>query len=428
MVIVKRTSYSFLIIGLVVFTAFNSCRSVRSYNSKPLKNQIFANEKDQVDFEHRVYHVNDSLTRIYFKISTENLLFKRIDTTSNFYANLLVGCKVLPEINSRTIIDSASVGLSFKFPEPGKDKFVEGVFSLKIKPTNFAYVDLWAIDNYKNLKHSKPIIINKKSRNVGQYYIVSINNKINYTNNFFAGEVVKIESNINQGQIVYVDCFLKEYGPALPPFSTAKPDEFKYKPDSTFTLRLENSTELKMPSRGFYHIRSSSTEKEGLSLYVFEKAYPGVSDIGEMVNCTRYIMNKVEFENCKNASDQKLCIDNFWLAIGGSNERAKELLRKYYNRVMQANKAYTSYTQGWKTDRGMIYVNFGDPVNLYRSKNEEIWIYGPETDANSLKFIFRKTENPFSENDYILQRSYIYQAPWFDMVDYWRQGRINLDK
>jgi GWxTD domain-containing protein len=427
-VIVKRTSYSFLIIGLVVFTAFNSCRSVRSYNSKPLKNQIFANEKDQVDFEHRVYHVNDSLTRIYFKISTENLLFKRIDTTSNFYANLLVGCKVLPEINSRTIIDSASVGLSFKFPEPGKDKFVEGVFSLKIKPTNFAYVDLWAIDNYKNLKHSKPIIINKKSRNVGQYYIVSINNKINYTNNFFAGEVVKIESNINQGQIVYVDCFLKEYGPALPPFSTAKPDEFKYKPDSTFTLRLENSTELKMPSRGFYHIRSSSTEKEGLSLYVFEKAYPGVSDIGEMVNCTRYIMNKVEFENCKNASDQKLCIDNFWLAIGGSNERAKELLRKYYNRVMQANKAYTSYTQGWKTDRGMIYVNFGDPVNLYRSKNEEIWIYGPETDANSLKFIFRKTENPFSENDYILQRSYIYQAPWFDMVDYWRQGRINLDK
>ncbi|MBK7817199.1 MAG: GWxTD domain-containing protein [Sphingobacteriaceae bacterium] len=334
----------------------------------------------------------------------------------------------MPEINSRAIIDSASVGMSFKFPESGKDKFVEGVFSLKVKPTNFAYVDLWVIDNYKNLKHSNPVVINKRNRNVAQYYMVYGNNKVNYSNNFYAGDIVKIESNVNKGQIIYVDCFFKEFGPALPPFSTAKADEFKYKPDSTFTIRLEKSAELTMPTKGFYHLRSLSAEQDGLSLFTFEKAYPGVSDIGEMINCTRYIMNKIEFENCKNASDQKLCIDNFWLTIGGSNERAKELLRKYYNRVTEANKAYTSYTQGWKTDRGMIYVNFGDPVNLYRSKNEEIWIYGPENDANSLKFIFKKTENPFSDNDYILQRSYIYQAPWFDYVDFWRQGRINLDK
>lgn len=424
----KCSKYSFLIVGIFLLTATISCKSVKSYNSKPLKNQVFANEKDQVDIDLRVYHVNDSLTRIYYKISTDNLLFKRIDTSSTFYANLLVGCKVLPEINSRTIIDSASVGMSFKFPEEGKDKFVEGVFSLKVKPTNFAYVDLWVIDNYKNLKHSNPVVINKRNKNVGQYYMVYGNNKINYTNNFYAGDIVKIESNANQGQIIYVDCFFKELGPALPPFSTTKPDEFKYKPDSTFTIRLEKSAELTMPARGFYHLRSLSAEQGGLSLFTFEKAYPGVSDIGEMINCTRYIMNKIEFENCKTASDQKLCIDNFWLTIGGSNERAKELLRKYYNRVTEANKAYTSYTQGWKTDRGMIFVNFGDPVNLYRSKSEEIWIYGPETDANSLKFIFKKTENPFSDNDYILQRSYIYQAPWFDMVDYWRQGRIMLDK
>lgn len=424
----KCSTYSFLIVGIFLLAATISCKSVKSYNSKPLKNQVFANEKDQVDIDLRVYHVNDSLTRIYYKISTDNLLFKRIDTSSTFYANLLVGCKVLPEINSRTIIDSASVGMSFKFPEEGKDKFVEGVFSLKVKPTNFAYVDLWVIDNYKNLKHSNPVVINKKNRSVGQYYMVYGNNKINYTSNFYAGDIVKIESHVNQGQIIYVDCFFKEFGPALPPFSSVKPNEFKYKPDSTFTIRLEKSAELTMPSKGFYHLRSLSAEQDGLSLFTFEKAYPGVSDIGEMINCTRYIMNKVEFENCKNATDQKLCIDNFWLTIGGSNERAKELLRKYYNRVTEANKAYTSYTQGWKTDRGMIFVNFGDPVNLYRSKSEEIWIYGPETDANSLKFIFKKTENPFSDNDYILQRSYIYQAPWFDMVDYWRQGRIMLDK
>jgi GWxTD domain-containing protein len=417
-----------LFIGLIGLCTLSSCRSPRAFNSKPAKNQLFASEKDVVDIDLRVYHVNDSLTRIYYRISTDNLMFKRIDTTSNFYANLVISCRVLPEINGRTIIDSSSVGLSFKFPQNNEAKFVEGYFSLKIKPVSYAYLDVWVVDNYKNLKHSRSLNINKNNHGAGQYYKVSANGQLNYTNSFYGGDKVLIESDVNEGEIAYVDCFLREFGPALPPFSTAKPDDLKYKPDSTFTLRIDRGAALVMPQKGFFHIRTSGAESEGLSLFTFEKAYPGVNDITEMINCTRYIMNKLEFENCKNATDKKSCIDNFWLAIGGSNERAKELLRKYYNRVKEANKAYTSFTQGWKTDRGMIFVVFGDPVNVYKSKNEEIWIYGAETDANSLKFIFKKADNPFSDNDFILQRSYVYQAPWYDVVDTWRQGRITLDK
>ncbi len=422
-------AYGILALGLCTLALVHSCRSVKGFNSKPQKNQVFAGEKDEVDIDVRVYHVNDSLTRVYYRVSTENLMFKRIDTTPDFYANLIVSCKALPDINSRAIIDSSSNGLLFKFPAIGQDKFVEGYFSLKIKPTNFAYLDLWVIDNYKNVKHSHPTTINKKNTGVGQYYLVyGSDNRVNYTNHFFAGDKIRIESNMNNGAVVNVDCFLRDFGPALPPFSSTKPDEFKYKPDSSFTFKIEKGAELVMPHKGFYHLRTSSEQTEGLSMFTFEKAYPAISDVNEMIQSTRYIMNKVEYENCRNATEKKTCIDNFWLAIGGSNERAKELLKKYYNRVQTANKMYTSYTQGWKTDRGMIYVNFGEPGNVYRSKSEEIWIYGLETDANSLKFIFHRTENPFSDNDYILQRSYVYQAPWYDMVDYWRQGRITLDK
>jgi hypothetical protein len=46
-----------------------------------------------------------------------------------------------------------------------------------------------------------------------------------------------------------------------------------------------------------------------------------------MIKATRYLMNKEEYDNCMNASDQKVEIDKFWLSIGGSNERAKECLR-----------------------------------------------------------------------------------------------------
>lgn len=422
-------TYSILVLGLCAAIMIHSCRSVKGFNSKPQKNQVFAGERDEVDIDLRVYHVNDSLTRVYYRVSTDNLMFKRIDTTQDFYANLIVACKVLPDINSRSIIDSSSVGMSFKYPAIGQDKFVDGYFSLKIKPTNFAYLDLWVVDNYKNLKYSHPCNIDKKNSGVSQYYLVyGSDNKINYNDHFFAGDKVRIESNANQEALVYIDCFFKDFGPALPPFSVAKTDEFKYKPDSSFTLKLEKGAELVMPRKGFYHVRTSNEQTQGLSLFTFERAYPAISDVNEMINCTRYIMNKVEYENCKNSTDKKNSIDNFWLAIGGSNERAKELLKKYYNRVQAANKAYTSYTQGWKTDRGMIYVIFGEPGNIYRSKTEEIWIYGPENDANSLKFIFRRTENPFSNNDYVMQRSFVYQAPWYDMVDTWRQGRITLDR
>lgn len=414
--------------ALVLGALLYSCRSPRAFNSKPQKNQMFANEKDKVDVDLRVYHLNDSLTRVYYRISTDNLMYKKIDTTSDFYASVAVHCKVLPDINNRNIIDSSSAGLTFKYPQNNEERYVEGYFSLKVKPVNFAYVDVWVIDNYKNIKHSRSINIQKGSANQAQYYLLYSNGKINYTNSFYAGDRVTIESHSNVGQLAYIDCFLKEFGPALPPFSTAKQDEFKYRPDSSFTIKLEKGTELVMPQKGFYHLRTSTEAQEGLSLFTFERSYPGVNDVNEMINSTRYIMNKVEYENCVNATDKKMCIDNFWLAIGGSNERAKELLRKYYNRVKEANKLYTSYTQGWKTDRGMIFVNFGEPMNVYKSKNEEIWIYGPETDPNSLKFIFKKTDNPFTDNDFILQRSYVYQAPWYDMVDYWRQGRINLDK
>jgi hypothetical protein len=59
---------------------------------------------------------------------------------------------------------------------------------------------------------------------------------------------------------------------------------------------------------------------------------------------------------------------------------------------------------------------------------DEIWVYGPETDANALRFIFKKTDNPFSNNDYVLQRSTLDKEPWYTAVEYWRQGKIFIQK
>ena len=167
--------------------------------------------------------------------------------------------------------------------------------------------------------------------------------------------------------------FLKDQGPALPPFSTKESEDLNLKLDTFFTMPLSiNQFMISMPEKGFYHIMADPKSEEGLNLFTYSEHFPGVSNSEEMINCTRYLMSKEEFDECKSAGDQKACIDRFWLNIAGSNERARELLKRYYGRVKEANKNYTSYTQGWKTDRGMVSIIFGSPTNqkiLKKQKN-----------------------------------------------------------
>jgi GWxTD domain-containing protein len=182
-----------------------------------------------------------------------------------------------------------------------------------------------------------------------------------------------------------------------------------------------------MPEKGFYHIVTEKETKNGLTLYSVDPAFPGIKDEEEMIRCIRYITTSEEYKALMNSANKKYAIDEFWKEKGGSNERAKELLKKYYARVKQANKLFTSFQTGWQTDRGMIYVVFGSPTKMYKYPNNEIWIYGMETTANSLRFNFNKIINPFSENDFVLDRNEYFRFPWSQAVTSWKEGRVFMD-
>lgn len=67
-----------------------------------------------------------------------------------------------------------------------------------------------------------------------------------------------------------------------------------------------------------------------------------------------------------------------------------ELMEEYYARVDYANKNFSHFMEGWKSDRGMVYIRFGPPQNIDRhpfdsdSKPYEIWYYYDE----NREFIF----------------------------------------
>jgi GWxTD domain-containing protein len=417
--------YSLLVL---IVAGLSVCQPKRQYTSKPTKS-LSNPDSDLLEVNAVAYHQNDSMTAVYLEIKNENLLYKRPDTTLAFYAEVRVTYRLLSEQNSGKPLESGT----YLLYDRASGEFVSlrslySRFMLQVRSGNSYYLEVEVFDWNKKTKYTQGISIRKQNPYSDQNFLVMRRDTVSFRNNFLEGDQVEVYSVSSSVSQVTVDCFFKEFGPALPPFSTRAPDEMKYRPDSTFVLPVSDGKfMLTMPPRGFYHVRTDPHSHTGITLYTYDKTFPGVSNSDEMINCTRYIMSREEFESCKSAEEQKSCIDRFWQTLGGSNERARELLKRYYGRVKEANRNYSSYTEGWKTDRGMVFMIFGPPVNTYRSRKDEVWVYGNEANPNTLRFVFNKTQNPFTDNDFVMERSQFYKDHWYTAVEYWRQGRIYMD-
>lgn len=414
------------IVSLIFLSIFFSCSNKRQYTKKPAKSIVNPNS-ELVEVRAVAYHVHDSATLLFIEVMNENLMYRRPDTSAAFYGEIRVSYKLFSEQNSKQIIDSSSYMLIDRAGEQMDIHSLRTMFTLRTKTGSDYHAEVKVYDLNKKVVYDRDVSIHRKNLS-GQDYLVNVSNSVSFDHHFKKGDTVSIETKIPVKK-VRIDCFFREFPPAYPPFSNKSVDEMKYKPDSTFDVTITSGNlSIEMPAKGFYHIRSDENRNEGLTLFTFGNSFPGISNSDEMIKATRYLMNKEEYDDCMNAADQKAAIDRFWLTIGGSNERAKELLKKYYGRVMEANKLYSNYAPGWKSDRGMIYIVLGKPNYLYRGSKTETWVYGQETNPNTFRYVFTKTNNPFSENDYILERSQFFKDHWYQAVDTWRQGHVYLNQ
>jgi GWxTD domain-containing protein len=119
---------------------------------------------------------------------------------------------------------------------------------------------------------------------------------------------------------------------------------------------------------------------------------------------------------------KKRALDSYWLTVAKDEARAKRMIKTYYQRVTDANKFFTSYKEGWKTDRGMIYIAFGSPTNISRLQGQEQWTY--RNYGMEIKFTFIKRNNQFTTAHYDLIRDVKYNDIWYDMIERWRMGLV----
>lgn len=389
---------------------------------------LYKKTNNELQWNHLVYHLNDSVSQLFYKINNEVLIYKRLDTTQLFSTSVHVKLEISLQDNLQKTIDTVSFDLIDKQASV-KVKDLNGSVFFKLKKGFDYFINMRVHDRNKKVSYTQSFYSSKTSAfNRENFLIKNLNHEVCYTNYFKPNELIYVSSHRNTEKFFNVDYYNKSFKLALPPFSYDQASRFSYQADSSFSVYANSDEiEITLPNRGFYHLQTNDTSKDGVTFYVYESSFPKIKDAEQMILATRFIMAKQEFENCMNSIDKKASIDKFWTSIGGSKERAIELLKKYYGRIQEANKLFSSYQEGWKTDRGMIYVVFGAPNSVTKLVNGEVWTYGELDNQKSTIFAFSKVVNPFTDNDFSLERSESLKLPWYQAVDAWRQGRIYLD-
>jgi GWxTD domain-containing protein len=199
------------------------------------------------------------------------------------------------------------------------------------------------------------------------------------------------------------------------------------KPDSIWILDYNRNTNFQLGYEGIYHFRFDTNRREGLTVFNFGPDYPRIKQPRQLVEPLAYLTSSVEYDEMKRSANLKLAVDNFWLGMTSNNmDRARELIRVYYNRAYFANYYFTTFKPGWKTDRGMIYIIYGPPQAVYRQAGVEKWIYYQNNFTTSLTFTFDFAPSPYTMDNFVLQRSEGYDGYWRRAIDSWRNGTIFL--
>ena len=146
-------------------------------------------------------------------------------------------------------------------------------------------------------------------------------------------------------------------------------------------------------SLGSYELVVSLENYDGDVLAVSSKPFlsrwigipSSVKDLDKAIDQLVYIASSSEISNMEDAKtkDDKIKLYlAFWKKKDPTpNTEENEVRDEYYRRIAYANQNFSHYIEGWKSDRGMVFIILGPPNNVdrhpfeYDSKPYEVWEY-----------------------------------------------------
>lgn len=416
--IINKKQLRVLFFLLLLLTACNLPGRLTLYDFS----SIYDTDRKQPEFNSCFYNYNDDITDCYFELNPNSLFYKTSTDSIPLISKLLIKFEILYSYQNDTVIDSLSI-IKFDTLFSNPNKLLQFIIPLNLKKGRNYLVLIKVNDVYAKTYSSKHFFINKTSINSRNNILLKNNSGTLLRNEVCNKDTLKLICSVPNIKFLTVKYYYRNFGLPLPPFSIYEPLSFKYNADSVFIIDIKNGVSEKfiLKKEGFYHFQIDTFNIDGFTLFNFYSGYPSITTTEQLILPTRYIMNAKEFEAVQTALNKKEALDRFWLVIGNTPTRAKVLIKKYFNRVVDANNMFTTYIEGWKTDRGMIYIVLGKPNLVNRSDYDETWYYGAKGNFAATRFDFVKVLNPFSSNDYILIRAQMYKDIWYNAVDNWRR-------
>lgn len=417
----SRFTYAFTL--LLLLAAWNCRTSAPSVTRQNFAN-YYKTEEKIVRPRYTLYNVSDSMARIYFSVNSNELLYTKNANGNDYVARIAVSYVLHPAEYMKVMTDSGHVVMS-DVAKPGEQKLLAAALDMDVISTGRYVVEMSFRDLNKMtvsyamlyLDHGRPNAMNNFLLTMPESETPLFRNYVDSAETF---NLHYYKSNIRR---FYVRHYSTPPNPAPPPYSLERSASI-HVPDSSFWMQIDPHTPLRLAKTGYYCFAIDSQATGGIVVSRFHPGFPEITEVRQLLYPLRYLTNKNEYYEMDTAANVKRAVDKFWLNCSGSQERAREVIRQFYNRVAAANTLFSTEKEGWKTDRGMIYLIFGLPNNVYRNSETETWSYSPDVGGGGVYFVFSRNIYGFTDNEFVLNRNTDFKVNWIQAVDSWRQGHV----
>jgi len=371
-----------------------------------------------------IYHESESVSRLYTRVNVKELLYNRANKERRYEGKMRIRYRIYkaPAKNKPALEDGAILTLDSMH----RNTYLTSYLKIKGNLSGRFFMQVKVEDLLKGAAVTRELIFDKSSEFAASNYLLvyADNQRPLFLNIVDSKDEVFLRYRGETPNRLFINYFADPLPIAPPPFSNSTAGLLSEKDSRLKKLDGLKKTPFSLTKNGVYFIRVDTVASQGLPVYNFGAHYPRVKTAAQMLGPLRYLLSTREYEKLKGRSNLKLAIDNFWLGLTSNMEDARQLIKIFYNRVTFANIYFTSLTQGWKTDRGMIYTVFGPPHAVKKGLDFEEWVYGDREGLNNISFYFRKIDTPFSPNHFVLNRKIAYESHWSNAVDTWRQGKV----
>jgi GWxTD domain-containing protein len=425
-----------IIPGLVITASLIvSCKTTQVVSDLKDVSYLYNPTKNPVNPQYNVINQSDDRSVLEVKFYGSELFFSEANPRAVPISEILITVKLFSISQGRALADTAHVELSI-VKDAGKQEYIYEV-PLRVK---------------KGLEYMAEVKILDRLRLLVMQAFVPFNT-LSYSNsfNFLAREYFErgelFEPVVRKNEFINLDylrgkpdsLYISYYKPFRlipdPPAMILPEKTIDYGPDTTVALSYSDTLPIMFPKEGIYMCKIGRDTTEGYTFLNFGSPFPGMNTPQAMIEPLAYLATPDELDLMRSASRPKVALDEFWIKCANNVDKARELIRIYYTRVQYADIYFTSYKEGWRTERGMIYLIYGPPDKVYKSTEGESWGYRKPVVKSSwgsrytvkeeyLYFNFKKKNSIFSNNDYYLSRSETLISFWDQAVACWKKGIV----